>query len=81
VGRSGGILGGFRQTRFSICDTSMGKFFIKATLMDLKLYAKWCLIIVYGAAKMCDKDDFLVAREFMLLIFILVFGEYKVRGD
>jgi hypothetical protein len=30
---------------------------------------------------MCDKDDFLVAREFMLLIFILVFGEYKVRGD
>jgi exonuclease III len=60
VGRSGGILGGFRLSRFTICDTSVGKFYIKATLSDLKLSVKWCLVIVYGAAQSCDKEEFLV---------------------
>jgi hypothetical protein len=40
VGRSGGISGGFRLTIFSICDTVVGKFFIKVTLMDLKIKVK-----------------------------------------
>jgi hypothetical protein len=60
IGRSGGILGGFRLSRFSICDTIVGKFFIKVTLMDLKLCLKWCLVIVYGAAQACDKEDILI---------------------
>jgi hypothetical protein len=34
VGRSGGILGGFRLSRFTICDTSVGRFHIKVTLMN-----------------------------------------------
>jgi exonuclease III len=59
IGRSGGILGGFRLSRFSITDTVVGKFFIKVSLLDLKLNLKWCLVIVYGAAQVCDKDDFL----------------------
>jgi hypothetical protein len=59
VGRSGGILGAFRLTKFSICDIVVGKFFIKVTLMDLKIKVKWCLVIVYGAAQMCDKEEFL----------------------
>jgi exonuclease III len=59
TGRSGGILGGFRLSRFSITDTVVGKFFIKVTLLDLKLNLKWCLVIVYGAAQVGDKDDFL----------------------
>jgi hypothetical protein len=50
VGRSGGILGGFSLSRFSICDTSLGRFYIKMTLMNLKLCLKWFLVIVYGAA-------------------------------
>jgi hypothetical protein len=27
--------------------------------MDLKLNLNWCLVIVYGAAQLCDKEDFL----------------------
>jgi hypothetical protein len=60
IGRSGGILGGFRLSRFSITDTMVGRCFIKVTLMDLKLRLKWCLEIVYGAAQLCDKEDFLI---------------------
>jgi exonuclease III len=60
VGRSGGILGGFRLSRFNITDTEVGRFFIKVTLMDLKLNVTWCLVIVYGAAQMNDKEDFLI---------------------
>jgi exonuclease III len=60
VGRSGGILGGFRLSRFTICDTSVGRFHIKVSLLDLKINVKWCLIIVYGAAQASDKEDFLV---------------------
>jgi hypothetical protein len=28
--------------------------------MDLKLNLKWCLVIVYGADHICDKEDFLI---------------------
>jgi hypothetical protein len=59
TGRSGGILGGFRLSRFSITDTVVGRFFIKVTLMDLKLRVTWCLVIVYGVAQINDKEDFL----------------------
>jgi hypothetical protein len=59
VGRSGGILGGFRLSRFSIIDTVVGKFFIKVTLHDLKLCLNWVFVIVYGAAQLNDKEDFL----------------------
>jgi hypothetical protein len=59
VGRSGGILGGFRLSRFDIQNTSMGKFHIKVTLLDLKLQLKWNLVIVYGAAQLEDKEEFL----------------------
>jgi exonuclease III len=54
-----GILGGFRSSRFDICDTSVGRFHIKVTLMDLKIQLKWNLAIVYGAAQLEDKEDFL----------------------
>jgi hypothetical protein len=50
VGRVGGILGGFRYSRFDVCDSAVNRFFIKVTLMDFKIQKKWCLIIVYGAA-------------------------------
>jgi hypothetical protein len=59
IGRSGGILGGFRLSRFSIIDTVVGKFFIKVTLHDLKLCLNWVFVIVYGAAQLNDKEDFL----------------------
>jgi hypothetical protein len=58
-GRSGGILGGFMLYRFTICDTCVGKFHIKVTLLDLKMDLKWFLVIVYGAAQVCDKEEFL----------------------
>jgi hypothetical protein len=29
------------------------------TLVDLKLMVKWCLVIVYGATQICDKEEFL----------------------
>jgi hypothetical protein len=35
-GRSGGILGGFRSSRFDICKTEVGRFYIKVTLLDKK---------------------------------------------
>jgi hypothetical protein len=60
VGRSGGILGGFRSSRFEICKTTVGRFHIKVSLFDKKIQMKWNLIIVYGAAQIEDKDDFLI---------------------
>jgi hypothetical protein len=45
VGRSGGILGGFRLSRFDICKTGVGRFHIKVFFMDLKLQLKWNLVI------------------------------------
>jgi hypothetical protein len=30
------------------------------TLIDLKMMVKWCLVIVYGAAQIYDKEEFLV---------------------
>jgi exonuclease III len=59
-GRSGGILGGFRSSRFDICKTEVGRFYIKVTLLDKKIQMKWNLIIVYGAAQLDDKEDFLI---------------------
>jgi hypothetical protein len=59
VGRAGGILGGFRYSRFDVCETVINRFFIKVTLMDMKIQKKWCLVIVYGAAQEEDKEDFL----------------------
>jgi hypothetical protein len=59
IGRSGGILGGFRFSRFTVCSAVTSRFFIKVTLMDLKIQQKWCLVIVYGAAQDDEKDDFL----------------------
>jgi exonuclease III len=59
VGRAGGILGGFKFARFVVVDTTSSRFFIKVTLMDLKLQVKWCLAIVYGAAQEEDKEEFL----------------------
>jgi hypothetical protein len=50
AGRAGGILGGFKLARFDIEDTIITRFFIKVTLMDLKIQKKWCLAIIYGAA-------------------------------
>jgi hypothetical protein len=59
VGRTGGILRGFRYSKFDVCDTVINRFFIKVTLMDLKIQKKWCLPIVYGAAQEDDKENFL----------------------
>jgi hypothetical protein len=56
VGRSGGILGGFRSSRFNICNTSVGRFHIKVTLMDLKLQLKWNLIIFMEMWSGCFLD-------------------------
>jgi hypothetical protein len=36
-----------------------GRFHFQVTLMDLKLQVKWNLVIVYGAAQLEDKEDFL----------------------
>jgi hypothetical protein len=38
----------------------VGNFFIKVSSLDLKLKLNWCLVIVYGAAQLCDKEDFLI---------------------
>jgi exonuclease III len=59
VGRSGGILGGFRNSRFDILDTVLGRFYIRVTLQDLKIQRKWKLVLVYGAAQEADKEEFL----------------------
>jgi hypothetical protein len=37
----------------------LGFFFIKVTLHDLKLCLNWVLVIVYCAAQLVDKNDFL----------------------
>jgi hypothetical protein len=59
VGRVGGILGGFRYSRFDVCDSAVNRFLIKVTLMDFKIQKKWCLIIVYGAAQEEENEDFM----------------------
>jgi hypothetical protein len=60
VGRAGGILGGFKVSRFDIIDTVMGRYCIKVSLQDLKLHKRWNLVLVYGAAQEADKENFLV---------------------
>jgi hypothetical protein len=60
VGRTGGILGGFRNSRIDILDTVMGRFYISVTLQDLKIQKKWKLVLVYGVAQDADKEEFLV---------------------
>jgi hypothetical protein len=37
----------------------MGKFHIKVTLLELKMQLKWNMVIVYGAAQLEDKEEFL----------------------
>jgi hypothetical protein len=37
VGRSGGILCGIKSSRFNVIDFSVGRFFVKAKVSDLKL--------------------------------------------
>jgi hypothetical protein len=59
VGRSGGILGGLGYLYFAYVILPFERFHIKVTLMDLKLQVKWNLVIVYGAAQLEDKEDFL----------------------
>jgi exonuclease III len=59
VGRSGGILGGFKLDRFKVCDTIVNRFFIKVKLFDIKIQQSWSMVIVYGAAQEEDKEDFL----------------------
>jgi hypothetical protein len=81
VGRSGGILGGFRSSRFDVCDTTMGKFHIKVNLLDLKLQLKWNLVIVYGAAQLEDKEDFLAELGNVCSdqsLPLLVGGDFKI---
>jgi hypothetical protein len=60
VGRTGGILGGYRYSRFDVCDSVMNRFFIKGYLDGFENSKKWCLIIVYGDAQEEDKEDFLI---------------------
>jgi exonuclease III len=84
VGRAGGILGGFRLSRFDVCDTVVNRFFIKVTLMDLKIQKKSCLVIVYGAAQEEDKEDFLtelgnICRDQRLPL--LVGGDFNLLRD
>jgi hypothetical protein len=59
VGRSGGILCGIKSSRFNVITFSVGRFFVKARVSDLKLQKEYWLIIVYGAAQDEDKDLFL----------------------
>jgi hypothetical protein len=59
VGRSGGILCGIKSSRFNVMAFSVGRFFVKARVSDLKLQQEYWLIIVYGAAQDEDKDLFL----------------------
>jgi hypothetical protein len=84
VGRAGGILGGFRYARFEVCETVINRFFIKVTLMDLKIQKKWCLAIVYGAAQEEDKEDFLtelgnICRDQRLPLW--VGGDFNLLRD
>jgi hypothetical protein len=82
IDRSCGILGGFRLSRFSISDTSVGKFFIKVTLMDLKLNLRWCLVIVCGAAQICDKEYFLTGLSMICndrRLPLLVGGDFNIH--
>jgi hypothetical protein len=58
VGRAGGILGGLRKSRFDCCNVSMGNFFVKMVVMDIKMQIKWAMVIVYGAAQEENKEDF-----------------------
>jgi hypothetical protein len=60
MGRSGGILGGFKVSRFDILDIVLGRYYIKVTLQYLKLQRNWNLVLVYGAAQEEDKEAFLV---------------------
>jgi hypothetical protein len=59
VGRSGGILCGIKSSRFNIKSFSVGRFFVKARVCDLKFQKEYWLIVVYGAAQDEDKDLFL----------------------
>ena len=59
VGRAGGILGGFRASRFDVCDTEVSRYMVKVVLWDQKLQKKWCMINVYGAAQEKEKEEFL----------------------
>jgi hypothetical protein len=58
VGHSGGILCGIKSSRFNVIAFSVGIYFVKAKVSDLKLQKEYWLIIVYGAAQDEDKDLF-----------------------
>jgi hypothetical protein len=70
VGRSGGILCGIKSSRFNVTDFSVGRFFVKAKVKDLKLQKECWLIIVYGAAQDEDKDSFLQIFFIFVKIYI-----------
>jgi hypothetical protein len=81
IGRSGGILGGFRLSGFSLTDTMVGRFFLEVTLMDLKLSLNWCLVIVYGDVQLCDKEDFLIELGMVcsdLRLPLLIGGDFNI---
>lgn len=66
VGRSGGILGGFRFSRFDIIQFSKGRYHVKVRVLDKKLKHHYHIVIVYGAAQMADMMVFLAN----LVIFV-----------
>lgn len=80
-GKSGGILGGVKNSKFDIVDTEMGTFYIKMTVMDKKIQTHYCLIFVYGAAQEEHKEDFL--QEFAAVcddqdLPLLIGGDFNI---
>jgi hypothetical protein len=50
IGRSRGILSGFKLERFDVGLENQGKYILQHTLWDKMLSKKWSVLNVYGAA-------------------------------
>lgn len=58
-GRSGGILVGIRDSIFDIVEQQNGDHFVRLLLYDKTNDSRWNLVVVYGAAQVEHKEDFL----------------------
>jgi hypothetical protein len=81
MGRSGGILCGIKSSRFNVRSVSIGRFFVKARVFDVKNQNEYWLIIIYGAAQNEDKDLFLQTLSDIcknLDISTLIGGDFNI---
>ena len=59
VGKSGGILCGIKKETLDIVSWTIGKYLIQANVFDVKNKCTWAIIVVYGAPRENNKEEFL----------------------